>query len=269
VEIKTRLIRFATATFLCFFLQGTEIFANEGSYSQGQAYLDSGDFEKSVSLFTEMIKSHPDNEPAYIARAAAYNAWGKYELALHDLDLADQLDCELSKSGKFSYAPGATVERAKVYLAMKKYQRACDTITDLMSKNGDRVRFDGDTRLTRAMAYAGLGYYKEALEDIKYSIGGYISGSSSDLAERRRRELRASKDYELQAEWLLKIGRAEEAIDSFSDAIKVTELDSVFHTKRAGLYLERAKLYKLLGEDALARRDEQLALSNGKEKIVK
>lgn len=257
--------------FLSFVLQPIGAFANEELYNQtrqGLIYLESGAFEKAVTIFTSIIKSNPDDGYAYLYRARAYDGLGRFELALQDLDMADKLDSVLAKSGTLSYASSLHLERANTFLAMKKYRRACDTISDFMKANPNFSK-DPEGRRVRALAYAGLREYQKALEDIAYTIGWYISGSSGEPSEQRRRDLQASNDFDLQGEWLMKAGRGEEAIDSLSNAIKANDLDKAFNPERAELYLKRAKIYRILGEDALARRDEQRALAIGKGKQLK
>ena len=50
----------------------------------GQKYLTEMNYTEAVASFTEAIKLEPDNIQAYIGRAEAYMALGKYDKALED-----------------------------------------------------------------------------------------------------------------------------------------------------------------------------------------
>ena len=85
----------------------------------GQKYLTEMNYTEAVASFTEAIKLEPDNIQAYIGRAEAYMALGKYDKALEDYQFVSGKTEEMPYTRALSY-----IGQAEVYERTDKPEKA-------------------------------------------------------------------------------------------------------------------------------------------------
>lgn len=85
----------------------------------GQKYLTELNYTEAVASFTEAIKLDPDNIQAYMGRAEAYMALGKYDKALADYRFISGMTEDMPYTRALSY-----IGQAEVYEKMEQPARA-------------------------------------------------------------------------------------------------------------------------------------------------
>lgn len=225
---------------------------------RGCAYDSLGEHDQAISDYEKAIELNPDDTSAYINLGYTYNHLGKYDKAFSFLDQAINLDpedvvayinrgcgyCDLGEYGKamsdFNRAmeldpkePLAYVNRGHIYNCLKDYSKAIpefDRAIELDPK--DETAYNN-----RGHAYIGLMEYDKAAVDLNKAI---------ELAPE---DAHPYKNLGILWKQKSDLGKAVEFLT------KAIELDPKY--KEA--YVERAEVYRALGEPSKAEADEAAA----------
>ena len=182
-----------------------------------------GEFEQSVQLYTDILRSHPHLPMAYIGRAKVYLELGKTELAMKDFDSAVKYDTNmntwairsrgdlLQKCHRYEDAikdydkflakhPDKSVvsDRATCYMRMKKYPLAIEGFTEALKH---QLAKRTHTITKRGDCYLALGQYQKALAD-------YDSVLKEDPDGNRSQDNYA-KVHEARAQCFEKLGKPD------------------------------------------------------------
>ncbi len=187
--------------------------------------------EEAVKCCNSALAANPNYGPALLARAKAYVSLERTEDALRDLTKAATL-----KDNRV----GALRQRAEIYYALKQYSKVIDDLNISLTERAS----DGQYSL-RAKAYSALNKPALAAKDI-----------TSALAEKPHnwRLLEQRSKYYLDARDLNK------ALADFTELIQMDERSSS-ELCDAELYLNRARVYELMGKPQLAALDRKRASS--------
>lgn len=187
--------------------------------------------EEAVKCCDSAIAANPNYGPAFLIRAKAYVSLDRPEDAVRDLTTA----------ATFKHTRvGALRQRAELYYALKLYSKVIDDLNSSMGKNAS----DGQYCL-RARAYSALNKPALAAQDI-----------TSALSQKPHnwRLLEQRSKYYLDARDLNK------ALADFTELIQMDERSSS-ELCDAELYLNRARVYELMGKPQLAALDRKRATS--------
>ncbi len=228
--------------------------------SRGNVYNKLGDYENAILDYDKAIELNPEYSIAYRNRGRIYKILDNYKKAMSDYEKAIELNPEYS---------AAFNSRGIIYYEWKDYDRA-------IANYNKALEFTPNYHLAfnnRGNVYYELGDYEKAMSDynkaleidseysLSYNNRGLIYGKLGDYEK-------AVSDYnkaiELDPTYIMpykncgklhkKNGDYEKAIDMFTKAI---HLDP----NNKNIYLERAEVYRLMGEEKKADADEKKAES--------
>lgn len=228
--------------------------------SRGNVYNKLGDYENAILDYDKAIELNPEYSIAYRNRGRIYKILDNYKKAMSDYEKAIELNPEYS---------AAFNSRGIIYYEWKDYDRA-------IANYNKALEFTPNYHLAfnnRGNVYYELGDYEKAMSDynkaleidseysLSYNNRGLIYGKLGDYEK-------AVSDYnkaiELDSTFIMpykncgklhkKNGDYEKAIDMFTKAI---HLDP----NNKNIYLERAEVYRLMGEEKKADADEKKAES--------
>ena len=228
--------------------------------SRGNIYDKLGDYENAILDYDKAIELNPEYSIAYRNRGRIYKILDKYKKAMSDYDKAIELNPEYS---------AAFNSRGIIYYEWKDYDRAIANYNKALEFTPNYCAAFNN----RGNVYYELGDYEKAMSDynkaleidseysLSYNNRGLIYGKLGDYEK-------AVSDYnkaiELDSTFIMpykncgklhkKNGDYEKAIDMFTKAI---HLDP----NKKNIYLERAEVYRLMGEEKKADADEKKAES--------
>ena len=228
--------------------------------SRGNIYDKLGDYENAILDYDKAIAVHPEYSIAYRNRGRIYKILDNYKKAMSDYDKAIELNPEYS---------AAFNSRGIIYDEWKDYDRAIANYNKALEFTPNYCAAFNN----RGNVYDELGDYEKALSDynkaieinseysLAYNNRGLIYGKLGDYEK-------AVSDYnkamELDPTFIIpykncgklhkRNGDYEKAIDMFTKAI---HLDP----NNKNIYLERAEVYRLMGEEKKADADEKKAES--------
>ena len=185
--------------------------------------------DEALDLCNRAIAQDKGYAPAYIERSQAYVLLGKKGEALADLTMA-------AKDKR--YRVEALYDRAKLYVALRRYNDAISDLNTIMVGAGG----DGQYCL-RARAFAAL--HKPLL-------------AASDLTEALKLK---PHDYGIlldRSEAYLQSHQLDKALADYNELIKIDERNNE-GMANPQLYKDRATVYGLLGKKKLAELDSQRA----------
>ena len=228
--------------------------------SRGNIYDKLGDYENAILDYDKAIELNPEYSIAYRNRGRIYKILDNYKKAMSDYDKAIELNPEYS---------AAFNSRGIIYDEWKDYDRAIANYNKALEFTPNYCAAFNN----RGNVYDELGDYEKALSDynkaieinseysLAYNNRGLIYGKLGDYEK-------AVSDYnkamELDPTFIIpykncgklhkRNGDYEKAIDMFTKAI---HLDP----NNKNIYLERAEVYRLMGEEKKADADEKKAES--------
>lgn len=192
--------------------------------NRGYAYSNLSEHEKAIFDFNKAIELNPNTGDFYINRAYAYEELGEYEKAISDYNKS----IELNPNDELAY-----FNRGYIYTNLGESEKAISDYNKAIELNpNDEIAYNN-----RGYIYIELGKYKKALYDLNKSIA-----LNPDYAN----------PYKHCGVIWKKKENFEKAICFLTQAI---ELDP----KYKDAYLERAKVYRLCGENEKAQADEIIA----------
>lgn len=184
------------------------------------------DYDRAIANYNKALEFTPNYCAAFNNRGNVYDKLGDYEKALSDYNKAIEIDSE------YSYAYN---NRGRIYDKLGDYEKAVSDYNKAIEINSEYSYAYNN----RGLVYGELGEYEKAVSDYNKAIeldSTYI------------------KPYNNCGKLHKKNGDYEKAIDMFTKAI---HLDP----NNKNIYLERAEVYRLMGEEKKADADEKKAES--------
>lgn len=126
-------------------------------FDQARSVSRSGDHEKAIQIYSDILKVMPGNAVVLASRAQEYKRLKKYDLSLQDATAAIAADPK-----RTAYY----VNRSDLYLRMEKYQQAFDDATQAIQSNDKSA----SAYCNRGAASLQLGNVKAALKDLNRAI---------------------------------------------------------------------------------------------------
>lgn len=126
----------------------------EAFFNQGNANVDSEDYQEAIADFTKAIKINPTYKDAYYWRAYVYRKLKNYQAGIADYTKLISLNPD---SRLFYY-----YDRGNAYRELKNYQAAIADYTKAMKINPN----DADAYFNRGIAYSELRDYETAASDV-------------------------------------------------------------------------------------------------------
>ncbi len=227
-------------------------------YANGYiAYPDAGDDDRAVAECNEAIKINPSLGVAYVDRGIIFRNRKKEERAIADFTRAIEIDSKYTRP--YAWRGGAYFETGEYDLAI------ADFTTALALKPRSYVLLD------RAWAYYKQKKYDQALADLSnpsdftnsvlaYLRRGriYYETKKYDLAIAEfSKAIIQSRDYHIaepfygRALCYFEMQKRDLALLDYAEAIKVDP-------QYIPAYRARAKIYRLIGKEALASEDERV-----------
>jgi tetratricopeptide (TPR) repeat protein len=201
------------------------------SLAYGVTFRSVGNRRQTIKVFTRLIKNDGKQAERWLfRRAGAYLYFGLPQKALEDYDKAVGQGGSIRSSSDLAMRGNAHLDLGHFELAMRDYREAIEIYRVAPSQHyPDALRF-------RAEAYASVGRFAEAIEDLNELISQH----------------EALVGYCRRAYFLLKLGDYDRALSDYDEAIRRWP-------KEAAVYMERAKAY-------VGRQDE-LAIKDFREAI--
>lgn len=228
--------------------------------SRGNIYDKLGDYENAILDYDKAIELNPEYSIAYRNRGRIYKILDNYKKAMSDYDKAIELNPEYS---------AAFNSRGIIYYEWKDYDRAIANYNKALEFTPNYCAAFNN----RGNVYDKLGDYEKALSDYNKAIEidseySYAYNNRGRIYDKLGDYEKAVSDYnkaiELDSTYIKpynncgklhkKNGDYEKAIDMFTKAI---HLDP----NNKNIYLERAEVYRLMGEEKKADADEKKAES--------
>ena len=229
-------------------------------HSRGNIYDKLGDYENAILDYDKAIELNPEYSIAYRNRGRIYKILDNYKKAMSDYDKAIELNPEYS---------AAFNSRGIIYYEWKDYDRAIANYNKALEFTPNYCAAFNN----RGNVYYELGDYEKAMSDYNKAIElnseySYAYNNRGLIYEKLGDFEKAVSDYnkaiELDPTYIMpykncgklhkKNGDYEKAIDMFTKAI---HLDP----NNKNIYLERAEVYRLMGEEKKADADEKKAES--------
>lgn len=183
-------------------------------YDEGLRKLNTGEYSKAITEFTQAIRINP-NEYTYSQRGAAYLKLGNYQAAIIDYTQA----IELNPNSDFYYN-----ERGSAYYKEGNFWEAIKDYTQAIEKAPE----DGLQYFNRGNAYYKIQNYREAIEDYKTALN---KSYTSEIVNNK-----LARAYYNEGLNKSKKGENKEAIDYLNQAIELNSNDETFYYARGKLY---------------------------------
>lgn len=130
----------------------TTPFESYKASEKGIEYLKTGEYDKAIEEFTEVLIFDKEYSPGYSGRGMAYLNQGKYEEALSDFNEAIRI---IPESG-YNYRL-----RGQVYTEIENYQKAVKDYSRAIEKEPNMI----DAYFSRGEVLRKQGKFREAIED--------------------------------------------------------------------------------------------------------
>lgn len=192
-------------------------------YEVALRHLDSGNVDRAIAILDEVLADIPFHVPALHRRAVAYGRVGQVEAALGDFELAIELDPEyadvvndrgilLARLGRDSealrdfrraiaLAPGYEAARVNYAATLTRLERLDEALAALDLLGNEQ---DVDIRYLRASILLARGDHEQALEEFDELLALAPTNAKALLN---------------RAVCLLRLGREDEAVQSFDEAV--------------------------------------------------
>lgn len=225
---------------------------------QGNRYYASRQYKKAIASYSKAIDMQPNTAQFYSDRGCAYDRLKEYDKAISDFNRAIELDSEFA----VAYA-----NRGCTYDNLKEHDKCIFDCSKAIELDPDCVEGYNN----RGCAYIGLGEYEKALSDFDkaieldlqvadvYNNRGYAYSqlkrydeAVSDFEKSIELNPQYENPYKHYGVLCKEKGNFAKACELLTKAI---ELNSGY--KEA--YEARAEVYRLLGENAKAEADENVA----------
>lgn len=234
---------------------------NDGKLVDAISFKNSGDFEKSIVLLNEIVKSKDDPAPAHFELAKIYNSKNELEKSLSHINSAVELNprnkwylnYKIDLTKKLSLYPECEetfklrqklfpdnsdfdIEFSDFYITNKKYLKALKLYNMIEKKLG----VSHNVNFNKFLIYKGLDDYEECEGEIKKLIKTFPAKSI----------------YYIQyADFKIEHGENASALKIYEQALEVIPDDSYILNELASYYLkdhkeeEALKLYEKIIKD--------------------
>ncbi len=209
---------------------------------QAYAYLHNDNYQKSICLYTQVLKSNRVSVPAYLGLAFAWTNSAEPELGIFHareaLNLLRQNGAP-SYSGDFKYCLECLAadyyNLAQCHREAKQYKQAIDDYSQAISLNLKNPQAYGH----RALAYSCLGQHRKELDDLTKAI--HLDPKCVEFLNNRG----CCFD---------ELGQYQQALDDYNKCIAL-------HSKIALVFCNRANDYGRLGQYQKAIDDSNNAIT--------
>lgn len=181
-----------------------------GHFLRGNAYYETGQYDRAIDEFSISLRLDPDNSPTYYNRGTAYFQKGDYDKAIEDYNQAVEVDPKLQ---------AAYYNRGTAHINKGDYNGAIEDLNHAIELNPN----DASAYYNRGNAYYQRGDYDKAIEDFDYATK---LDPKEELAYRNRGTAHMKK------------GDYDRAIEDFNHALE-------FDPREASPYYNKACLYSL------------------------
>lgn len=178
-------------------------------------------YKEAIALFTKAISNNAGIANYYEHRATAYNSMGDRVSALKDLSQAVKVEPS-------SYGLWSALANQYESLGKPKEAKECFDHVVKMKPQGTNIRRN------RAAFFVKWRYYKEAVDDLNKIIK--VAPLDDDA-------------FRLRGDACLGLGQYEQAVKDYTEAIELSP-------ELAVNFKARAKAYRLMKKESLAREDE-------------
>ncbi len=200
-----------------------------------------------IAAFSKAIQLNPKLVEAWKQRAEIYLNLGKYELAIKDYDKIIQLEPD--------YA-GTYHDRAIAYKGLKDYSNAVRDLTKAIEmKHPEVLDWPRSAYEIRAHVYAMMEQNESAIDDYTKAIEIWEEKFGKFNKENNFGSNVAYDNYSKRAALLKKMARYQDAVDSFTQAIK-----SMANFVPPSAYEDRGDVYMKMGKADFAVQDFTNAL---------
>jgi len=191
---------------------------NVKTLNRGMWLYNSGDYEKAIMEFDDVIDSQPEMGEAYNDRAIAYFAIGEIDQALEDLNKA----IELMKNPALSYN-----NRGYIYYFEGNYRQAIDDLEKAIELSPHLAK----AYHIRGLVAMDMGNFKNAIADFDKAI---------EFTDENLFSLKATVDYPRSQDQ----GQFTESISSLFMSLEYDADLPYVYADRAIAYLNEGKLEK-------------------------
>ena len=231
--------------------------ANDLKFIDAIAEKNSGNYEKSIVLFEEILKSKDNPAPAHFELSKLYWQKSNDDKAIQHINSAVDLnpknkwfvnykieltkklalydECEKTYKLRKKLFPSSTdyeIEFSDFYITRKKYSEALKLYDDLEK----RIGISHEININKFLIYKGLDEYGKCEEEIKKLIQTFP----------------AKTNYYIQyADFKLEHGESEKAFEIYNEALQVVPNNPSIYNEMARYYLsdhEEAKAFDLYGK---------------------
>jgi tetratricopeptide (TPR) repeat protein len=130
----------------------------EELFNEAISHFKSGEYEKVIEKFTEVIKLDPNYAYAYNNRGSAYDKLGEYQKAIDDYTRVIGIDPNIAV---------AYYNRGLTYYKLGEYRKAIDDYTRAIGIDPNYAYAYN----SRGLTYYKLGEYQKAIDDYTRAIG--------------------------------------------------------------------------------------------------
>lgn len=191
-------------------------------FNRGNAYFDSGKYQKAIEDYNQVIRLNPNNDSAYCNRADIFTKFGEHQQAIENYDKAIRLNPNNAN---------AYLIRGENYRVLGQYKRA-------IKDYNQAIRFDPNN----SQSYSGRGLVYYHLNKNKKAINDYNQAIRLDPNDLR--------DYVNRGAVYMRLGQYKRAIKDYNQALHINPNNAT--AKEALIIAEEnisGKVNKLLAKD--------------------
>ena len=218
--------------------------ANDKKFIDAIKFKNSGDYEKSVELLKDILKSNEGTAPVHFELSKIYEEKGEKEKALSHINSAVNLnpknkwyvnhkigltrkyvlfeECEKTYLLRKKMFPSNTdydIELSDFYISFKKYSKALKLYEEIE----DKIGVSEEINYNKFLIHKGLDDYEKTEAEIKKLIAVFPA---------------ESKYYVDYADFKLEHGEVQKALEIYNQALEVTPDDPLILNELANYYLK-------------------------------
>jgi tetratricopeptide (TPR) repeat protein len=186
---------------------------------RGEAYMQTGDYQKALDDFDSAIESDPLNAVAFYDRSLLNTRLENYEAALTDINNA--LAAQVSNQSDILTMRDLYAKRGQLNLWLKNWTGAIADYTNSLARSEGSV--SANVYAERAEAYTAIGEYENAINDYTSAVR-VISEQIQAAPTQEEREVQSSNAmsyFEKSAALNLNLGNKEAAKSDLESAFAI------------------------------------------------